>query len=198
MRAYGWMLVGALIFGASAGAGVPASPAHAEPVAERPLDRLVELTLERLETADVVAAAKWVAARGGDPGIDDPAREAEVYDAMARAGAGLGLDAERVRQVFGGQIEANKLVQRGLVTRWRVDPAAAPTAAPELSAVRPVIDRVNGELLAQLAEHRADLAGPGCVERLSTSVFPALSGGRADALHQAALVRASAALCAPM
>ncbi len=200
MRVSALVLAAAAALGTLSATAVPVTTppaAHAEPVAERPLDRVVELALTRLETGDTVAAAKWVsaAASGAEPVIDDPAREAEVYDAMARAGAALGVPENWVRQVFAGQIEANKMVQRGLIAHWRFDSAAAPTVAPNLIAVRPVIDRVNGEIVEQLAAHRAELSGPGCAERLATSVFPALTGGRSDALHQAALVRASAALC---
>ncbi|WP_435824752.1 hypothetical protein [Nocardia beijingensis] len=66
--------------------------------------------VERLNTADAVAAAKWVAAgeRGAEPAIDDPVREAEVYDAMAGLGHDRALPENWVRQVFFGQIEANK------------------------------------------------------------------------------------------
>ncbi|MFI5778491.1 gamma subclass chorismate mutase AroQ [Nocardia sp. NPDC051570] len=202
MRVRALVLAAAVAFGVISVEALPMTRdpvAHADPMAERPLDRVVELALTRLRTGDTVAAAKWVsaAASGTEPVIDDPAREAVVYDAMARAGAELGVPEDWVRQVFFGQIEANKMVQRGLLARWRFDPAAAPTTAPNLAAVRPVIDRVNGEIVAQLAAHRAELSGPGCAERLATSVFPSLTSGSADALHQAALVRASAALCSP-
>ncbi|WP_330233817.1 chorismate mutase [Nocardia sp. NBC_00508] len=176
-----------LMWPASAGA----SPADGS------LDRLVALVVERLDTADAVAAAKWAAAgeRGIEPAIDDPVREAEVYDAMARLGNGRELPENWVRQVFVGQIEANKTVQRGLILRWRFDPAAAPTAPAALAFVRPVIDRVNVEILDQLAAHRAEMIAPDCTERLARSVFGVLVTGRLDALHQAALVRAAVALC---
>ncbi|WP_169814333.1 gamma subclass chorismate mutase AroQ [Nocardia mexicana] len=175
----------------------PATAETADSAAPSPLGGLVELVLERLNTADAVAAAKWAtAARTGQPPVvDDPAREAEVYDSMAAAGGGLGLPEPWVRQVFYGQIEANKMVQRGLQTWWRFDPGSVPATPPDLSAVRPVIDRVNGEILRQLAAHRGELAGPECAERLAAAVFPVLTSGRADALHQAALVRASVVLC---
>ncbi|MFC9435857.1 chorismate mutase [Nocardia sp. NPDC057030] len=174
--------------------------ATADPGSDRgSLDRLVALVLERLDTGDAVAAAKWVSAAqtGTEPTIDDPAREAVVYDSMARLGAQLGLPEGWVRQVFAGQIESNKIVQRGLITRWRFDPAAAPGSAPDLASVRPVIDRVNAGIVDQLAARRAELTAPDCAERLAYSVFEVFGAGNTDALHQAALVRAAAALCAP-
>ncbi|WP_157186997.1 gamma subclass chorismate mutase AroQ [Nocardia vinacea] len=162
------------------------------------LDRIVALVIERLDTADAVAAAKWATAaqNGGQPSIDDPEREAQVYDAMVRLGGDRGLPESWIHQVFYGQIEANKIVQRGLVARWRFDPAAAPSTPPDLASVRPVIDRVNVEIVDQLALRRAALTGPNCVLRLAPPVFGVLASGR-DALHQAALVRAAAALCGP-
>ncbi|MFI9507642.1 gamma subclass chorismate mutase AroQ [Nocardia sp. NPDC052566] len=163
------------------------------------LDRLVELVADRLDTGDVVAAAKWVSAahNGSEPMIDDPAREAMVYDAMTRLGADRGLSENWVRQVFSGQIEANKMVQRGLITRWRFDPAVAPTVSPELAAVRPEIDRLNIGIIEQLADHRAELSGPACAERLAHSVFDLYAARRGDGLHRVVLARAAAALCSP-
>ncbi|WP_062994907.1 gamma subclass chorismate mutase AroQ [Nocardia mikamii] len=159
---------------------------------------LVELVLRRLNTADAVAAAKWTTSQrnGQPPVVDDPVREAQVYDAMAAAGTRSGLPQGWVRQVFTGQIEANKTVQYGLLTRWRFDPAAAPASdASELAAVRPVIDEVNGEILDQLAAHRAVLGAPDCAQQLAAAVFPVVTSGRVDALHGAALVRATVTLC---
>ncbi|MFE7798523.1 gamma subclass chorismate mutase AroQ [Nocardia sp. NPDC057440] len=177
-------------------AGALASPAEPRTAS---LHGLVELVADRLDTADAVAGAKWATAQqlGTEPSIDDPGREAQVYDDMAHLGAGLDLPENWIRQVFSGQIEASKIVQRGLVARWRFDPAAAPAAAPDLSKVRPRIDRLNVDIVEQLAAQRAELAAPDCVERLAPGVFGVLTSGRADALHQAALIRAVTALCAP-
>ncbi|MBF6328664.1 gamma subclass chorismate mutase AroQ [Nocardia transvalensis] len=209
MRVRALLLAVAVSFGVTSVEVLPMTSDRLAPVARAEagepgrvaegLDRLVGLVLQRLETGDAVAAAKWATAQasGSEPVIDDPAREAEVYDSMARAGAELGLPGGWVRQVFLGQIEASKMVQHGLIARWRFDPATVPTTPPNLAAVRPVIDRVNGEILRELAAHRAELSGSHCVVRLASSVFPMLTSGRADSLHQAALVRATAALCGP-
>lgn len=158
------------------------------------LDQLVAVVADRLDTADAVAAAKW-ASSAPAPVIDDPAREAQVYDGMAQLGAARELPEDWVRQVFYGQIEASKMVQRGLVARWQFDPAAAPTEPPDLSTVRPEIDRMNTEIVDHLSARRAELSGPGCVERLAHSVFGLLATGRGDALHRIALVRATTVLC---
>ncbi|MEV5647944.1 gamma subclass chorismate mutase AroQ [Nocardia sp. NPDC052254] len=175
----------------AAGAGPAASGPESE------LSPVVELVLRRLDTADAVAAAKWESSQqtGQPPVVDDPVREAQVYDAMAAAGTRSGLPQDWVRQVFAGQIEANKTVQYGLLTRWRFDPAAIPAPGSGLAAVRPIIDEVNGKILDQLAAQRAVLTGPDCAQRLTSAVFPVLTSGRVDGLHAAALVRATVTLC---
>ncbi|MEU6560037.1 chorismate mutase [Nocardia nova] len=183
---------------ATAGPALPT--AAAAPVANDPeseLSPLVDAVLRRLDTADAVAAAKWESSQvtGQPPVVDDPAREAQVYDAMAAAGARSGLPQDWVRQIFTSQIEANKIVQYGLLTRWRFDPAAVPATGPGLAAVRPIIDQVNGEILDQLAARRAVLTGPDCARSLASAVSPVLTSGRVDALHGAALVRATVTLC---
>ncbi|WP_155980703.1 chorismate mutase [Nocardia sp. CNY236] len=159
------------------------------------LDRLVALVVERLDTADVVAAAKWAAGDQGEPVIDDPVREAEVYDAVARLARGNDLPESWVRQAFFGQIEANKTVQRGLILRWRWDRTTAPTTPTDLGSVRPVIDRVNAEILEHMVVCRAELTAPDCLERLARIVFGVFATGRGDTLHRIALLRAVAALC---
>lgn len=169
-----------------------AAPAD-EPSPARNLHALIELSLQRIDTGDAVAAAKW----GTSSPIDDPAREAQVYESMVTLAGSKGLPADWIRSVFMGQIEANKVVQRGLHTRWRFDPASAPSARPDLTAVRPVIDRVNKEIVDQLVAHRDLLTGPDCAVNLSQGVFAAVTSGRADALHSAALVRAAVTLCSP-
>ncbi|WP_068066114.1 gamma subclass chorismate mutase AroQ [Nocardia xishanensis] len=191
MRAVAVALLSAvlLVWAAGSDRPVPGEPLY------RSLDPLVLLIAQRLDTADAVAAAKWAdAARDGSaPVIDDPAREAEVYDAMARIGAARGLPENWVRRVFFGQIEASKTVQYGLIARWRFDPVAAPSTPPDLTDVRPAIDRLNAAIMDQLAEHRAELAAPDCMERLAHGVFSLLES--MDPLHRLALIRAVSALC---
>ncbi|MEU1208784.1 chorismate mutase [Nocardia sp. NPDC005825] len=160
-------------------------------------ERLVGLLAERLATADTVAAIKWEAAvrDGGEPVIDDPGREAAIYDAMAQAGAERGLPGSLVRQVFEGQIEANKIVQRGLVTEWRYGLVAAQVPGTDLAGVRPVIDGLNNAILTELASERGEFAAPDCPERVAAGVVGVAGSKRLDALHTAALVRAATPLC---
>ncbi|RJO77045.1 gamma subclass chorismate mutase AroQ [Nocardia panacis] len=187
--------VAAALLASVVGSAAVGSAGLARAEASGSLDRLVGLVADRLDTADSVAAAKWASA-GADAAVDDPAREAQVYAAMTRLGAASDLPENWVGQVFFGQIEASKTVQRGLLLRWRFDPARAPAAPPDLSAVRPRIDGLNAEIVAELAAHRAELAAPDCAQRLARSVFEAFASRPGDALHRVALVRATVVLCA--
>ncbi|WP_433672487.1 chorismate mutase [Nocardia sp. CA-136227] len=179
----------AIVLLAGQGGVAAADPGSAE--------RLVGLLAERLATADTVAAIKWEAAvrDGGEPVIDDPGREAAIYDAMAQAGAERGLPGGLVRAVFQGQIEANKIVQRGFVTEWRYGLAVPGAPGTDLAGVRPVIDGLNTAILAELASERMELAAADCPARVAAGVVAVAGSKRLDALHAAALVRASTPLC---
>ncbi|WP_172649557.1 chorismate mutase [Rhodococcus opacus] len=178
------VMLGLLTAGGTAPAGAQTRPLE-------PIARAVSL---RLATADAVAAAKW----GTPSPIDDPARDAQVLNAVATQAADEGLSAGRVQQVFRDQIEANKEVQRALFAWWSVAPGAAPTVRPDLTQVRPVIDRQNSDILLQLREQEAVLAGPGCVPALVDATVAVVAEQRLDPLHQATLARALVSICGPV
>lgn len=167
------------------------APASAQ---TRPLEPTARAVSLRLATADAVAAAKW----GTPSPIDDPAREAQVLGAVATQADDEGLSAGRVQQIFRDQIEANKEVQRALFAWWSVAPGAAPTVRPDLTQVRPVIDRQNSDILLQLREQEAVLAGPGCVPALVDATVAVAAEQRLDPLHQATLARALVSICGPV
>ncbi|MFC9356313.1 chorismate mutase [Rhodococcus sp. NPDC057014] len=169
----------------AAGGAVPAS------AQTRPLQPIALAVSLRLATADTVASAKW----GTPSPIDDPAREAQVLGAVATQAADEGLSVPRVQQIFRDQIEANKAVQRALFSWWSVAPGAAPTVRPDLTEVRPVIDRQNTDILLQLREQEDLLAGPGCVPALVDAAVAVAAEQRLDALHQATLARALVSIC---
>ncbi|AII07417.1 chorismate mutase [Rhodococcus wratislaviensis] len=168
-----------------------AAPASAQ---TRPLQPIALAVSLRLATADAVAAAKW----GTPSPIDDPAREAQVLGAVAAQAADEGLSAVRVQQIFRDQIEANKEVQRALFGWWSVAPGSAPTVRPDLTQVRPVIDRQNTDILLQLREQEAVLAGPDCVPALVDAAVAVAAEQRLDPLHQATLARALVSICGPV
>ncbi|MBC2641096.1 MULTISPECIES: chorismate mutase [unclassified Rhodococcus (in: high G+C Gram-positive bacteria)] len=164
------------------------APASAE---TRPLQPIALAVSLRLATADTVASAKW----GTPSPIDDPAREAQVLGAVTAQAADEGLSTARVQQIFRDQIEANKDVQRALFAWWTVAPGAAPTVRPDLTEVRPVIDRQNTDILLQLREQATVLAGPDCVPALVDAGLAVAAEQRLDPLHQATLARALVSIC---
>lgn len=170
---------------------MPPAPVRAASVAPG-LAPLTELFAERLLLADKVAAAKY----GTDKPIDDPARERQILDDVAARSVGLGLDPDAVTAVFRDQIEANKLVQRGLYARWDAHPEQRPTERPDLAKeVRPQLDRITTELLAALRDTEALRDGPSCAPRLRVAAVRSAYGHRLDALHGEGLVRALPSVC---
>ncbi|WP_158885497.1 chorismate mutase [Amycolatopsis anabasis] len=169
---------------------VTAAPASASP-ARGSLLPLTDSAARRVLVADKVAAAKFP-----DQPITDPAREQQVLD-MARAKAvELGLDPDATVTFFRDQIEASKVVQYGLFAWWTAHPDQAPTTKPDLpTEVRPVIDRLNAELLAELADTVATRASEGCAHRLPVAVRVTDLRRHLDRLHERALDRAVVSVC---
>ena len=115
------------------------------------LEVLVETSARRLAMARQVAFAKWDA----QSQVEDAAREAEVITAAVKAGQSRGLDREVVSNFFRAQIEANKLVQYSLLASWRREGAAPYHQPIDLSTVREKLDRLQEELIGELAETTA-------------------------------------------
>ncbi|WP_369169498.1 chorismate mutase [Streptomyces sp. R28] len=178
--------------GAAPAAAHPSPPVRAAAVAPG-LTPLTDLFAERLLVADKVAAAKY----GTDKPIDDPVRERQILDDVAARAAGLGLDPAAVQAVFRDQIEANKLVQRGLYARWDAHPEERPTERPDLvKEVRPVLDRITTELLDALKDTQRLRTSPSCEPRLGLAAVRSAYGHELDAPHLEGLVRALPSVCA--
>ncbi len=166
-----------------------AAPAHAENPS--PLTDLVDAAAQRLQTADPVAASKWLT---GGP-ITDPARVRQVLADVAVAAESAGVPTMFVTSVFTDQINATEAIQYSRFAGWKLDPATAPTAAPDLAASRALIDDLNREMVAEIAGSWPVLTGPGCVDALD-SAKDAVSGQRAlDPLYRRALDTATRSYC---
>lgn len=181
-------LTGTLIAAAALLASPGAAAAAPTPTGLRPV---AALSAERLATADLVAAAKW----GTDSPIDDPAREQQVLDSVAAQAQRAGADPDEVRRVFRDQIEANKLVQRGLYRRWTAHPDEAPTTKPDLGVVRQKINRINTDLVTALADSTPLRTAPTCEPELALAVVAVHHEQHPDLLHTGALVRSLASVC---
>ncbi|MFJ2133484.1 gamma subclass chorismate mutase AroQ [Streptomyces sp. NPDC087845] len=156
-----------------------------------PLLSLTGLSARRVTTADLVAAAKW----GTGSPIDDPAREQQVLDTAAERAGRLGGDPETTRRIFRDQIEANKVVQRGLYRRWRDDPSASPTERPELSEVRKEVSRVDEALVRAVAASAPWRSAPLCDVALAVSTVHVRRARHLDRLHSAALDLSVGSVC---
>ncbi|TXS40449.1 chorismate mutase [Streptomyces sp. uw30] len=177
---------------AAAHTSTPLPAGSVAPVAAHGLTPLTDLFAERLLVADKVAAAKY----GTDKPIDDPVREQQILDDVAARATGLGLDPEAVRAVFRDQIEANKLVQRGLYARWDAHPEERPTERPDLvKEVRPILDRITTELLTALKDTQRLRTSPSCEPRLYVAGARSAYEHQLDVLHLRGLQRAAASVC---
>jgi chorismate mutase len=188
-----------LLLGACAGqqatppASSPAPSQQAGGAAANPLGDLVALAAQRISTGDVVAAAKF----GTPTAIDDPAREKQELDAVAAESPGLGINPAESTQYFRDQIEASKVVQRGLYQLWTAHPEQRPTTRPDLTkTVRPELDALTTEIMSQLrATAAARHSGAQCPSRSAAAVADAAKP--LDQLHRDALTVATRSICAP-
>lgn len=162
--------------------------AHAD---DDQLFRLVDTAVQRLQTADPVAAVKWIS--GGS--IEDPARVEQVLNAVGAQATASGADPAFVRQVFTDQIHATEGIEYLRFSQWKFDPATAPTTAPDLSESRTAIDGFNRTMVAELASQQGVLRGPGCAAAVDMARTQVTMNRQLDQLYQQALVAATKNYC---
>ncbi|MFI5615151.1 chorismate mutase [Amycolatopsis sp. NPDC051903] len=172
-------------------AGAAPAAGAADQLTSAPLDQLIGAVVERLQTGDTVAAAKWPT-RGP---IEDPAREKVVLDAASAGATERGLDPAGAVAVFGDQIAASKTVQYGLFSDWTANPEHAPTTIPDLSQIRPILDRITGELLDGMVATKSLRTSAVCGVAVRLSAERASLRTHFDQLHRTALDRAVRSLC---
>lgn len=170
-----------------------ATAGAAEAIGPSPLTALVDAAALRLQTADPVAAFKWIA-KGS---IEDPARAQQVLAAVTADAVTARIDPGYVRQVFADQIAATEGVEYGRFAQWKFDPAAAPATAPDLSASRSAIDALNKTMVAEIAAHWPVFRSSDCVADRDDAV-DAVAGARGfDPLYRQALDSATRSYCQP-
>ena len=115
---------------------------------------LPALMVERLDWMDEVAEAK----RAKSLPITDPVREAELLRTMTQRGVAAGVQAERVRSFFTGQMLAAKVRQE----EWlREHPSATTRKVPDLTGtVRPALDKISAQMIDQLALQTGIVSSP--------------------------------------
>ena len=158
------------------------------------LQPLVEISARRLAIAEQVALAKW----DSQAAVEDPHREAQVVMSTVRDGELKGLGGKFVANFFRAQIEANKLVQYSLLAQWhRTGTAPAHKPINLETAIRPELDKLQLELIAELAKTRDVQVSPACPIYIAKAVGKHLQAHKRDAgtLQAIALDRALAAAC---
>ncbi|KPG98228.1 chorismate mutase [Pseudomonas sp. RIT-PI-q] len=172
------------LFGLLAG-GAQASTPSPVPDSLQPL--LVTMN-ERLSIGDLVALTKW---DSGKP-IQDTAREAQVIANARKMAAERKLNPTDVAELIAAQIEANKLVQYGLLAQWKAAGKAPDTPRPDLTRqIRPRLDELQNRLLQQYAAFAPYRKDPNCADWLATARSDLIK----DQLHGQALIRATGELC---
>jgi chorismate mutase len=187
VRIFAPFIVGTVLCGLVAGA--PAALADGP----SPLYTLVDTAAARLQTADPVAAFKWV--KGGS--IEDPPRVQQVLSAVAADAKSHGIDPGPVRTAFEDQIRATEGIEYARFGQWKLDPATAPTSAPDLSASRAAIDGYNHGIVGELALQQDSLHGPDCLISLEQARTAVVADRSFDPLYREALTLATRSYCAP-
>jgi chorismate mutase len=156
-----------------------------------PLFALVDAAAQRLQTADGVAASKWTT--GGS--ISDPPRERQVIDAVTTAARNLGVDTGFVQRAFRDQIDATVAVEYARFSDWKLDPASAPTTAPNLADSRSAIDALNHTMVTEIAAPWDSLHSGECAAQLQAARDAVVAARRLDDLYQRALASATRSYC---
>jgi chorismate mutase len=159
-----------------------------------PLAKLIELVVQRLALAHEVAAVKYV---NGQP-IDDRVREGEILQAIASAPEASGPYQRTATQFFRDQIEANKVIQRGLHHRWHAHPEEAQPAYSSLaSEVRPKLDGISRQILLQLASvaEMPQVSFGDVADLVDRQLSAEVSARQLPRLHRAAALFAMRSLC---
>ncbi|AQT80052.1 chorismate mutase [Mycolicibacterium litorale] len=169
--------------------GAPAAPAAADEGV--PLHDLVDAVAQRLQTADPVAANKWLT--GGS--ITDPARVKQVLAAVAKDAESAGVSTDYVTDVFTNQINATEGIEYRRFADWKFGAAAAPTAAPDLSDSRAVIDGLNHQIVSQIAAQWPLLHSPGCPDALTAAKAAVATERQFDDLYRQGLDVATRSYC---
>lgn len=125
-----------------------ASPAQAQHASDPRLVRLLSLMQQRLDLAQDVAMYKW----NTRAAIDDPVREQQILDALAKQAPEYGLEPKLAQDFFAAQIIAGKMIQTALFKEWTNKSQAPFENPPDLKThIRPALDKLTTELLMALA-----------------------------------------------
>ncbi|WP_375509085.1 chorismate mutase [uncultured Caballeronia sp.] len=176
-----------------AGAFLSASSlAFATPVTDKAFYTLIELTVARLDVGRDVALTKWDTRRL----VEDPDREKQVISTAASESSAAGVPEGFARNFFSDQIEANKLVQYGLMAQWhREGKAPASPRASLTDQIRPKLDKLQTAFIQQLASTKISRSKPECAVQIYAATSAYAVERQLPALYSIALDRALARVC---
>ncbi|OBH35777.1 chorismate mutase [Mycobacterium sp. E342] len=166
-----------------------AAPVRADETS--PLHDLVDAAAQRLQIAEPVAAFKWTT----HGAIEDQVRVRQELANMAAQAAARQIDPDYVTRIFGDQISATEGIEYARFADWKLDPAAAPTGAEDLSASRSSIDTLNQTMLSQVVTGWDLLHSPACPGQLDLASREVTGARRLDGLYQRALALATRSYC---
>ncbi len=179
----------AVLIGCWVAAAVLATPARADPTGA--LTALVDAAAQRLQVAEPVAAFKW----NTHGAIEDPGRVRQELAHVRGEADAARLDADYVARVFADQINATEAIEYSRFAGWKLKPADAPTAAPDLSASRATIDGFNRTMLAQIVARWDLLHSSDCGPELDAARGDVIRARALDDLYQQALSLATQSYC---
>jgi len=165
--------------------------AYAQPAIKR-FRPLVATSARRLAIAERVALAKW----DSRVEVEDAAREAQVVHAAVQYGVSKGLDERLIARFFTAQIEGNKVVQYSLLADWHRKGRAPAHKPVDLATIRLELDRLQTDLIEELADLRPLGERATCETGIAKAVGKYLAHERHhSALQQVALDRGLAPIC---
>ena len=179
-------MVSGLTVGLSPTAALADDTSNSEPLYE-----LVDAATQRLQTADPVAATKWLSGAA----ITDPARVQQVLEAVSADAQSAGIPSDYVTTAFTGQINATEAIQYNRFSAWKFDPTTAPLSAPDLSASRSLIDDLNHRMVNLIAADWPVLDSADCSIRLTAARDAVAESRQLDPLYRQALDVATRSYC---
>jgi chorismate mutase len=164
----------------------------AEPMQVTAFTPLFDAIAGRLQIARQVVLAKW----DSHQAIEDPAREEVVIAAATNQAVAQGLPRDFAIRFFTDQIEANKVVQYGLLSNWRRAGKAPDDPRLNLADdIRPRLDRLQAEFIRQLVATQSLRKEKDCPVRIAKASSLYADEHHLDALYAVAFDRALARVC---
>ncbi|MFZ6655375.1 gamma subclass chorismate mutase AroQ [Undibacterium sp. TJN19] len=157
---------------------LPPQAALAQTNADPRLLHLLTLMQQRLVLAKDVAMYKWNA----KVAIDDPVREQQILDALAKQAPQYGLTPDMAQGFFNAQIVAGKMIQVALFADWQKQQQASFAKPPDLKTqIRPALDQLTTALLTALADARPVLQSTAGQQALELAAQAATSQAEGQA-----------------